>query len=94
MVDSVPSDKGYEVFDGELTHENDSQNFVDNDDGHILLKWGRGLKFKKCNMTPLQLSTKKYMKLNTVSKYFMYMKVKCEQNRQRNVLSILKRTNH
>ena len=42
MVDSVPSDKGYEVFDGELTRENDSENFADNDDGHILLKWGGG----------------------------------------------------
>ena len=45
-VDSVPSDKGCEVLDGELTHkewdENDSKNFADSDDSHILLKWGGG----------------------------------------------------
>ena len=44
VVDSVPSDKGCEVFDGELTHdywdENDIENFAYNDDSHILLKWG------------------------------------------------------
>ena len=43
MVDSVPSEKGYEVLDGELTPEkrnkNDSENFADSDDDQILLKW-------------------------------------------------------
>ena len=46
MVESVPPDKGGDVLDGELTHEkwseNDSENFADSDDSHILLKWGRG----------------------------------------------------
>ena len=45
VVDSVPSDKGCEVLDGGLNHEywdeNDSENFVDNDDTYILLKWGK-----------------------------------------------------
>jgi len=59
------------VHDGELTHEqrdeNDSKNFVDSDDAHILLKWGgslqnaaRGENFPKVQMTPLRLSTKEY----------------------------------
>ena len=42
MVDSVSPDTGCEVLDGELTHkqwnENDSENFADSDDIHILLK--------------------------------------------------------
>jgi len=46
LVDSVPLDKGWEVFDGKLTHEwwdkNDSKNFADSDDAHILLKLGKG----------------------------------------------------
>ena len=69
MVDSVPPDKGCKVIDGELTHEqwdkNDSENFPDSNDAHILLKWGgynkmlQGVKnFKKHNITPLQLRTK------------------------------------
>ena len=44
MVDSVPSEKGCEVLDGELTHgqrdKNDNTNFADSDDSHVLLKWG------------------------------------------------------
>ena len=43
VVDSVPPDKGCESLDGELTHEywdeNDSEDFADTTDGHILLKW-------------------------------------------------------
>ena len=45
--------------------ENDSENFADGDDAHILLKWGvninamRGERFQKCNVTTVQLSTKK-----------------------------------
>ena len=43
VVDSVPPDKGCEVLDGELTHEyqdeNDSENFADSNDSHILLTW-------------------------------------------------------
>ena len=46
VVDSVPLDKGCEVLDDDWTHEqldeNDSENFADSDDGHILLKWGGG----------------------------------------------------
>ena len=42
VVDSVPPDKIDEVLDGELNHEqwdeNDSENFTDSDDSHILLK--------------------------------------------------------
>ena len=44
MIESVPPDTGCEVLDGGLTHqkwdENDSENVADNDDGHIMLKWG------------------------------------------------------
>ena len=44
VVGSVPPEKGCEVLDGELAHEsqdkNDSENFADSDDAHILLKWG------------------------------------------------------
>ena len=52
------------MLDGELTHEeldeNDSENFTDGDDAHILLKWGGGHNrmlrevkyFTKCDMTP------------------------------------------
>ena len=46
VLDSVLPDKGWEVLDGELTHEkwdeNDSENFADSDDSHILLKRGGG----------------------------------------------------
>jgi len=63
VVDSVPPDKGCEVLAGELTHEkwgeNDSENFADSDDAHILLKWGGHYKmllgvknFKKYNVSP------------------------------------------
>ena len=64
MVDCAPLENSCEVFDGELIHkkwdENDSENFDNNDNTHILLKWRRGsLKmavrvkiFKKCNMPP------------------------------------------
>ena len=50
------------MLDGELTHEkwdeNESENFADSDDGHILLKWGviinvmRGEKFQKVQYDP------------------------------------------
>ena len=43
MVESVSPDKGCKMLDGELTHEewdeNDSENFADSDDSHIMLKW-------------------------------------------------------
>ena len=45
MGDNAPSGTGCEMLDGELTREwdeNDSENFADSDDAHILLKWGRG----------------------------------------------------
>ena len=46
VVGSVPRDKGYEVLDGEFTHEkwdgNDNEHCPDNDDSHFLLKWGEG----------------------------------------------------
>ena len=49
MVDSVSPDKGCEMLDGELTHEywdeNGIENFADNSDAHILLKW-RGVMIK------------------------------------------------
>jgi len=42
LVDSAPPGKCCEVLDGELTHEewdeNDTENFADSDDAHILLK--------------------------------------------------------
>ena len=42
MVDSVPPERGCEMLDGELTHEqrdkNDTKNFADSDGSHILLK--------------------------------------------------------
>ena len=45
-VDSVPLDKGCEMFDGKLTHEkwneSDRDNFADSDDSQILLKWEGG----------------------------------------------------
>jgi len=44
LVDSVPPDKGCEVFHGEVTREqwdeDDSENFADSDNAHTLLKWG------------------------------------------------------
>ena len=44
VVGTVPPDKGRNVLDSELTHEQwdeyDSQNFADSDDAHILLKCG------------------------------------------------------
>ena len=51
------------MLDGEFTQEqwdeNDSENFADRDDSHILLKWGRVEKFQKVQYDPpLQLSTK------------------------------------
>ena len=40
-------EKGCEVIDGKLTHEqwneNDSENFADSNDGYLLLKWGQSL---------------------------------------------------
>ena len=43
VVNSFPPEKSCEMLDGELTHEewdeNDSENFADSDDSHILLKW-------------------------------------------------------
>ena len=68
-MDSIPPDKGCEVLGGELSHEeldeNDCETFTNSDEAHILLKWGGQYKmlggvkkFKKCNMTPLKLSTK------------------------------------
>ena len=64
MVESVPPDKGCEVLDEELTHEewdeNDSESFADSDDSHSLLKLGEGVhydmlwgvkNFRQCNMT-------------------------------------------
>ena len=62
VVNSVPPDKSCVVLDGELTHEkwdeNESENFADSDDGHILLKWGviinvvRDDKFQKVQYDP------------------------------------------
>jgi len=50
LVDSAPPGKCCEVLDGELTHEewdeNDTENFADSDDAHILLKWGIGVIMK------------------------------------------------
>ena len=43
VVDSVPPDRGCEVLDAELTHEQwdkkDSDDFADSDDVDILLNW-------------------------------------------------------
>ena len=43
VVDSVLPDKDCEVLGGELTHEywdeNDSENFANSHNSHILLKW-------------------------------------------------------
>ena len=71
VVGSVPPGKGCEVLDGELTleewDENDSENFADSNDAHILLKWGgviikcyEGRRISKSAISPLQLSTKRH----------------------------------
>ena len=65
---NVPPDEGCEVLKGKVTDEkwdkNDNKNAADSDGTHILIKLGviiKGVKnFKKCNMTPLKLSTREY----------------------------------
>ena len=71
VVGSAPPDKGCEMLDGALTYEyydeNDSKNFADSDDSHILLKWEEVItKCYECQKVQYDPSTIKHTRV-TVS---------------------------